>query len=551
VTICLLLLSNVSFSQQRKILGRIVNMETQKPIKNANVVIHGTTSRTITNYLGFFELTIDPPKHKTLVVSHIGFKTCEIIIPAEDHFKFMMEKEYVVLNELDVSLYPKDLIDEVEGHKMPDGARFENESAATFPGGINNFYNLLGNSLKSDLPERYEKSFEVKFTVNETGQSADISVSDSSEFARSAVIEAFQKMPDWLPATQLENKVPHHFILRINPLPYPDASSLDLNDLYTFISRNIRYPLQARTMGVEGGVFAKFELDYLGNVAGIEILADIGGDCGDEVRRIINTTPIELRKSLVDKTHFNKFILPVCFGLDKKYKSETFIPESGVVLLNDIAVVIIGVTRDEHALYYSPLSENRAVLAARAIDEKYHDLGKALKQPKSIKRFSLIRENLSSFPSDILKFVNLEFLDLENNQIQTLPPEIELLTELQELYLFRNKVETLPSNFGNLKKMKVLGIAANQMKLFPMAITSLDKLEILDLSDNQLSTIPAEIAAMRNLRILVLHNNNLTKIPQELYQLKKLEKIYLQFNPIDPKDIELLKVVLKKTEIIF
>jgi len=37
----------------------------------------------------------------------------------------------------------------------------------------------------------------------------------------------------------------------------------------------------------------------------------------------------------------------------------------------------------------------------------------------------------------------------------------------------------------------------------------------------------------------------------EFYGLKKLQKLYLQGNPIDPKDLELLKKSFEDVEIVF
>ena len=72
--------------QLRQIVGRVVSSENQKPIKNANVVILGTTQGTITNHLGFFSLDIEQEKNKSLVISHIGFETGKVDISSLNNF---------------------------------------------------------------------------------------------------------------------------------------------------------------------------------------------------------------------------------------------------------------------------------------------------------------------------------------------------------------------------------------------------------------------------------------------------------------------------------
>lgn len=550
-----LLISINTFSQERKIIGRILDIGTQKPIKNANIVILGTTSGTFSNQLGFFELTVDAAKHKSLIVSHIGFKTSEVLIPAEDRFKFFLEKEYIQLNQLNLNLYPRNLTSELKSELSKttnDSDLIVVESGASFPNGMDNFYDFVGNSLTSELSQLNEQGFKITFTINENGQAVEILISDSTELVKTAVRQTFQKMPNWIPATQRQNNIPQYFTLPIIRLDIPDVNSLDLKDFYNFISRNIKYPAQARRMGVEGAVYAEFHIDNSGNVISIKLLKDIGADCGDEVRRIIATTPTELTKSLFDKAHFNKFILPVCFGLDRPFKKQQFTSNSDALLLSEVAVTAIGVVREKRVVGYpAGVSRSTPITIGSPTIYTYNSLSKALDEPKSVKRLSLVNNSINSFPSEIFKLSNLEFLDLERNKLQKLPNEIELLTKLQELYLFENQIESLPINFGNLKKLKILGLASNQLKSFPLELISLEKLEALDLSDNQLSSLPPEIGTMKNLKFLVLQNNNISSIPQEFYQLKKLEKIYIQGNPIDPKDIELLKTTFKKTEIVF
>ena len=538
-----LLISINTFSQERKIIGRILDLETQKPIKDANIVISGTTAGSFSNELGLFELTVDASKHKTLIVSHIGFKTSEVLIPAGERFKFFLEKEYILLNQLNLNGYPRNLTSEPksEASKAKDNSDFiVVESGASSPNGMDNFYDFIGNSLTSELSQVYEQGFNITFTINESGQAVDLLLSDSTELVKSAVTKTFQKMPAWIPATQRQTTTPQYFILPIVNIDIPAVKSLDLKDFYSFIFHNIKYSAQARRMGVEGAVYAEFQVDNLGNVINIKLLKDIGADCGDEVRRVIAAIPTELTKSLFDKAHFNKFILPVCFGLDKPFKTEQFTSDSDALLLSEVGVTAIGV-----------VSEKRVVGNPAGGSRSTTSLSKALDEPKSVKRLSLIGNSINSFPPEIFKLNNLEFLDLERNELQKLPNEIVLLTKLQELYLFKNQIESLPGNFGNLKNLKILGFASNQLKSFPLELISLEKLEVLDLSDNQISLLPSEIGTMKNLKFLVLQNNNISSIPPEFYQLKKLEIIYIQGNPIDHKDIELLKAKFKNTKIVF
>ncbi len=58
--------------------------------------------------------------------------------------------------------------------------------------------------------------------------------------------------------------------------------------LLDFIYKNIKYPSVARNNHIEGTVILKFVIDEKGRVDNINILKDIGGNCGKEAERVIN-----------------------------------------------------------------------------------------------------------------------------------------------------------------------------------------------------------------------------------------------------------------------
>lgn len=90
--VIVVMIANVAIAQERKIIGRVVDTETQKPLKNANIILKGTTSGTFTNQLGFFELAITDSEHKPIIASHIGYLTSEIVIPEQARFKLNSKK---------------------------------------------------------------------------------------------------------------------------------------------------------------------------------------------------------------------------------------------------------------------------------------------------------------------------------------------------------------------------------------------------------------------------------------------------------------------------
>jgi periplasmic protein TonB len=58
-----------------------------------------------------------------------------------------------------------------------------------------------------------------------------------------------------------------------------------------YLRKNMKYPAQARRMGIEGRVFLKFVVDEKGKVSNIEILRGIGGGCDEEAVRVLQNAP--------------------------------------------------------------------------------------------------------------------------------------------------------------------------------------------------------------------------------------------------------------------
>lgn len=58
-----------------------------------------------------------------------------------------------------------------------------------------------------------------------------------------------------------------------------------------FLMDNLKYPAQARRMGIEGTVYLVFEIRTDGSVRNVELLRGIGAGCDEEAMRVINKSP--------------------------------------------------------------------------------------------------------------------------------------------------------------------------------------------------------------------------------------------------------------------
>ncbi len=58
-----------------------------------------------------------------------------------------------------------------------------------------------------------------------------------------------------------------------------------------YLSNNLKYPTQARRMGIEGTVYVVFVVNTDGSIQDVEILRGIGGGCDEEALRVVKNAP--------------------------------------------------------------------------------------------------------------------------------------------------------------------------------------------------------------------------------------------------------------------
>ncbi|NMM48668.1 energy transducer TonB [Marinigracilibium pacificum] len=58
-----------------------------------------------------------------------------------------------------------------------------------------------------------------------------------------------------------------------------------------YLQKNMKYPSQARRMGIEGKVYVQFIIDKSGELTDIKVVKGIGGGCDEEALRVIQNAP--------------------------------------------------------------------------------------------------------------------------------------------------------------------------------------------------------------------------------------------------------------------
>ena len=84
---------------------------------------------------------------------------------------------------------------------------------------------------------------------------------------------------------------------------------------YKYISTNLRYPDQARKMGVEGKVFVQFIVDKDGSITDVQAIKGIGEGCDEEAVRVIEGSNKWIPGKQRGRPVKVKMILPITFKL--------------------------------------------------------------------------------------------------------------------------------------------------------------------------------------------------------------------------------------------
>jgi protein TonB len=84
-----------------------------------------------------------------------------------------------------------------------------------------------------------------------------------------------------------EERVDEIFVI-VEEQPMPKGG---LKEFYNYVSKNLKYPTQARRLGMEGRVFVEFIVERDGSLTDIKVVKGIGAGCDEEAIRVIAAAP--------------------------------------------------------------------------------------------------------------------------------------------------------------------------------------------------------------------------------------------------------------------
>lgn len=84
---------------------------------------------------------------------------------------------------------------------------------------------------------------------------------------------------------------------------------------YKFVGEKIKYPAQARRMGIEGKVFVEFVVNRDGTIVDVKAIKGIGAGCDEEAVRIVQSAPAWTPGKQRGKPVRQKMVIPITFKL--------------------------------------------------------------------------------------------------------------------------------------------------------------------------------------------------------------------------------------------
>jgi protein TonB len=84
---------------------------------------------------------------------------------------------------------------------------------------------------------------------------------------------------------------------------------------YKYVGDKMKYPAQARRMGIEGRVFVEFVINKDGSITDVKAVKGIGAGCDEEAVRVVQSAPAWTPGKQRGKAVKQRMVLPITFKL--------------------------------------------------------------------------------------------------------------------------------------------------------------------------------------------------------------------------------------------
>ncbi|NME66920.1 energy transducer TonB [Flammeovirga aprica] len=135
----------------------------------------------------------------------------------------------------------------------------------------------------------------------------EIEIEIPEEFDEETVIEEAPEVEE----EEVEEAVEEIFEIVEDPAGFPGG----MGKFYKWVGKNMKYPSQAKRMGVEGKVYIQFVVDKDGTLTDIKVVRGIGAGCDEEAVRVLKKAPKWKPGKQRGRAVKQRMVLPISFKL--------------------------------------------------------------------------------------------------------------------------------------------------------------------------------------------------------------------------------------------
>lgn len=114
------------------------------------------------------------------------------------------------------------------------------------------------------------------------------------------------------PVVEEEKEDPNQVFLVVEESAAPVGG---MPAFYEFVQKKLKYPAQARRMGIEGKVFVEFVIEKDGSITDVKFIKGIGAGCDEEAVRVVQSAPKWKPGKQRGKPVRQRMVLPIAFKL--------------------------------------------------------------------------------------------------------------------------------------------------------------------------------------------------------------------------------------------
>ena len=199
------------------------------------------------------------------------------------------------------------------------------EKMPEFPGGSAAMFTYIRQSIQyPKKAEGQEGRVILQFVIDTLGQMHDVRVVRSRHPALNAeAVRVVQSMPAWIPGEHNGRKVPVRYTLPVAFEATYDFDEVEVKPefpggqaaLFQFLSKNIRYPVEAAERGVQGRVVVGFTITDQGYIEDVLIVKSVSLSLDLEAARLVRSMPAWTPGQMNGQPVHVKSVIPVNFNV--------------------------------------------------------------------------------------------------------------------------------------------------------------------------------------------------------------------------------------------